>query len=195
MEAKILSKINKKQESNIFSKATKLCHEVLDLIGTQDVSCSIHESEVTTSIVLKSKAIESPGFTIIKSKEAITKKAKALKNKMSTNRVRQATELEDPARIYYENQVCDQTSHEIELNQNDNLYSTLEYVTDLECNGYNQVLTCEKEHIDKYRKNDQMPEFLDNGKNIAEKGSPSGLYQREGIETHFETQQNSLPTW
>ena len=91
---------------------------MLDFIEKKDVSCSIHESDVTRSIVLKSNTIESPGFTIVKSKQAIIKKAKALRNKMSTNRVRQATELEDPTQIGYENKVCKPISNDIEFNQN-----------------------------------------------------------------------------
>ena len=98
MEAQRLSNMNETQERNVVSKATNLCHEMLDFIGEYDVSCSIHESEVTTSIVLKSNVIESPGFTIIKSKQAITKKSKTLRNKMSTSRVRQATEQKDPVK-------------------------------------------------------------------------------------------------
>ena len=97
--------MNKTQERTIFSKATKLCHEMLDLIEKKDVSCSIHESDVTTSIVLKSNTIERPGFTIVKSKQAIIKKEKALRNKMSTNRVRQATEQNDPVKIGSENKM------------------------------------------------------------------------------------------
>ena len=42
--------------------------EMLNLIGAQDVSCSIHESDVTTSIAIKSNAIESPGFYYYKVK-------------------------------------------------------------------------------------------------------------------------------
>ena len=114
-----------------------------------------------------------------------------MKNKISTNRVRQATDLEDQSKIGFEKQFCDETSHDIELNQNDNLYSTLENVSDpdnitsLECNGYNQVPSCKHECNDKHRKNDQML---------------CGLYQREGIALDVETEDletnpNALPTW
>lgn len=68
---------------------------MLDLIAEEDVACSIHESGATTSIVLKSKDIARAGFTIVKSRQTVLKTVKSAKNKMSTNRVRQATTLGD----------------------------------------------------------------------------------------------------
>ena len=130
-------------DRNIKYTATKLYHEMLELIGTQDVSCSMHESEVTTSIILKSNAIESSVFTIIKSKQAITKKI--LRNKVSTNRVREATEQEEQVKICDENKLCEPISNE--LNQALNL--TLESATnpnDITSNlEFNQVSSCNKE--------------------------------------------------
>ena len=85
--------MSKTQTKTICSKAANLCREMLDLMSEENMSCSIHESELTTSIVLKSCTVTRPGYTIVKSHQADMKNPKVLKNKISTNRVRHATEL------------------------------------------------------------------------------------------------------
>ena len=85
--------MSKTQTKNICSKASNLCREMLDLMEEENVNCSIHESDLTTSIVLKSCTEARAGYTIVKSHQADMKNPKVLRNKISTNRVRHATEL------------------------------------------------------------------------------------------------------
>ena len=85
--------MSKTQTKNICSKAANLCREMLDLMEEENVNCSIHESDLTTSIVLKSCTEARAGYTIVKSHQADMKNPKVLRNKISTNRVRHATEL------------------------------------------------------------------------------------------------------
>ena len=82
------------QDAKISAKVSNICHEMLNLINAEGVVCSIHESEAITSIVLRSNDIDRAGFTILKSRQTVLKSVKSSKTKMSTNRVRQATELE-----------------------------------------------------------------------------------------------------